>query len=322
MTWYRLHYRKGNPVLVEGEDTRDLACGRRAPKVIGWEVATIHTCSTCGAQGPWTEDWSWYGSYNDLDEGRPVEKYCSKACLNPKNRRVDTPGAPWRDNVDTHPSNPERTFAGWKFQQADRVAQRAARTFPMPVFDKSQTGTGWCRWCGEEILYDKGKRKGERHRTRLWHEPCKSIWLQHTDAEVQHWHLLRRDGPWCAICGDKGLHSWKFAGYLNREFGDRGWWESEAAWKAAGSPRGVESLGAYSAIYLSPGEHLEVDHVIPLWKRWDYPEEEHRMLFSLENLWLLCDRHHKAKSKAEAAERAARRKEEIEMLGHNGGPKL
>jgi 5-methylcytosine-specific restriction endonuclease McrA len=49
---------------------------------------------------------------------------------------------------------------------------------------------------------------------------------------------------------------------------------------------------------------LEVDHKIPLWSIAHLPDEERRRFFGPENLWLLCPRDHKAKSKREAAERA------------------
>lgn len=39
-----------------------------------------HRCDGCGQLGPWTDSWQWYGSYNDLDNGRRVLKMCSEAC--------------------------------------------------------------------------------------------------------------------------------------------------------------------------------------------------------------------------------------------------
>ena len=50
----------------------------------------IHTCSICGAEGVWTDSWSWYGSIADIEgtyrgykmvKGpRPVTKFCSDKC--------------------------------------------------------------------------------------------------------------------------------------------------------------------------------------------------------------------------------------------------
>jgi len=44
------------------------------------ETKGIHTCTTCGHSGPWTKNWRWWGSYKDIDDGRAVEKFCSKHC--------------------------------------------------------------------------------------------------------------------------------------------------------------------------------------------------------------------------------------------------
>ena len=40
----------------------------------------MHCCCICGALGPWTEAWSWYGSVRDEDGGDPLPKFCSKVC--------------------------------------------------------------------------------------------------------------------------------------------------------------------------------------------------------------------------------------------------
>lgn len=39
-----------------------------------------HTCSICGMTGPWTGEWSWFGSYRDIDDGIPVFEFCSANC--------------------------------------------------------------------------------------------------------------------------------------------------------------------------------------------------------------------------------------------------
>lgn len=54
---------------------------------------------------------------------------------------------------------------------------------------------------------------------------------------------------------------------------------------------------------------LEVDHKVPLWSvDQTLPLEELRWFYGPGNLWLLCGPHHKAKTKREAAERAAQRR--------------
>lgn len=40
----------------------------------------VHTCSTCRTVSVWTDGWSWFGSYKEIDDGKPVLKFCSNAC--------------------------------------------------------------------------------------------------------------------------------------------------------------------------------------------------------------------------------------------------
>lgn len=41
----------------------------------------LWTCDICGLTAPWGQQWSWYGSYKQLDEtGRPAIVTCSAAC--------------------------------------------------------------------------------------------------------------------------------------------------------------------------------------------------------------------------------------------------
>lgn len=49
---------------------------------------------------------------------------------------------------------------------------------------------------------------------------------------------------------------------------------------------------------------LQVEHRTPLWKVRHIPDGQRVKYFGPENLWLNCDPCHKAKSRAEAAERA------------------
>lgn len=39
-----------------------------------------HRCNVCGAVGPWSSKWSWWGSVKDLDDSKPVVKICSEVC--------------------------------------------------------------------------------------------------------------------------------------------------------------------------------------------------------------------------------------------------
>ena len=40
-----------------------------------------HTCSACGKRSAWGPDWSWYGSWKEYEEGAPIFKACSDACM-------------------------------------------------------------------------------------------------------------------------------------------------------------------------------------------------------------------------------------------------
>ena len=55
--------------LPVGERRRDIRTGR-----------ALHCCCVCGHLGPWNSEWSWYGSYREVDDGEPVQKFCSDAC--------------------------------------------------------------------------------------------------------------------------------------------------------------------------------------------------------------------------------------------------
>lgn len=43
-------------------------------------ASRLHRCTVCGAVGPWSPSWQWFGSMADLDDGRPVVKTCGAAC--------------------------------------------------------------------------------------------------------------------------------------------------------------------------------------------------------------------------------------------------
>jgi len=40
----------------------------------------IHTCSVCGMTDHWSDDWYWFGSIDDFENGRPILKTCSTEC--------------------------------------------------------------------------------------------------------------------------------------------------------------------------------------------------------------------------------------------------
>ena len=43
---------------------------------------TVHECDMCGKKSAWGPNWSWYGSYRDMDDGYIV-KFCSAKCAPP-----------------------------------------------------------------------------------------------------------------------------------------------------------------------------------------------------------------------------------------------
>jgi hypothetical protein len=297
VTWFVIHLRNGKDRLVQGEAARDRAMAKKSPRAASYSLAKIHQCSVCKARGPWTDDWSWYGCFADLDEGRAIMKFCSSNCR--------TTWSPTRPKEDDQPGGWDRQRNLQRIEAVDQRARskryssqrereqafKAHRKFEMPRHENY--GVGWCRWCGLEILDRKGKNAGRRSKQRTWHHfrqgdatDCYSEFLLHTDAEAQYWFLMKRDGPGCGDCGRQD-GKWVSGGLL--------WWHEER-WSG------------YERIRWSIT--LEVDHDIPLWRIPELPpgDLELRMaLFSPFNLKLRCLKCHQAKSAREAAERAAHR---------------
>lgn len=291
--------RNGNEELVEGVEARDRKLARRTPRAAGWRPAALHRCDICQACGPWTESWTWFGSYADLDDGKPVVKLCSKSCreawkglLSDYQRRLGA-GSKWAHNQFEPVAGQEQRMALYKRRWLAQREMRAHRAFPMPEWPKDRVGNGWCRWCGEEVINRSGRRVGQRSHNRTWHRhaygderDCLHEWATHTDIDAQFWHLVARDGPGCAICGP----------------GD-GRWVARSRWMNEHAQRGMT--------YLRWSVKLEVDHVIPLWKvNGAESVFEIRAMHGPGNLWLLCQPCHRRKTGLEASERA--------QIGRNG----
>lgn len=49
----------------------------------------LHCCCVCNNLAPWSNAWSWFGSYAEVDCGAPIMKFCSVACK--KQRKAVTP---------------------------------------------------------------------------------------------------------------------------------------------------------------------------------------------------------------------------------------
>ena len=44
------------------------------------EPKRLYTCVVCGKTDVWSDDWSWYGSLKNLDDGDVKIKVCSDVC--------------------------------------------------------------------------------------------------------------------------------------------------------------------------------------------------------------------------------------------------
>jgi 5-methylcytosine-specific restriction endonuclease McrA len=184
------------------------------------------------------------------------------------------------------------------------------RAFPEP--EAMRRGiVGVCKWgCGKPVPKP----------AIYWHKECFQQYALHTRLEQQKAFLLKRDGRRCAMvgCGVVPL-KWQ-AGHamaLTVEsihfratepdmvaWAKTLWHRPAGRWadltpeqRATGEQQSIERVCA-----------LEVDHRTPLWEVAHLPDDERRWYFGPENLWLLCPACHKAKTKREAADRAAQRR--------------
>lgn len=285
MTWFRIHYKTGKEDMVDGEAERDRLMARRRPKAVSFTIAKVHQCSVCNDRGPWTDDWSWFGSWKAVDDGKPIKKFCSKEC-----RLVFSPKRPERDPNKTwdetqqlghHEALPRKARqARYAANYQATQAKGAHRKFEMPNHPKLalEKGEGQCRWCGEKIT-------GKYAYQRSWHtarhgdrRDCQLEWCSHTDREYQYRLLAGRDGMGCADCGRGDGH-----------------WIAGPSWKP----------DWFVQIHWSV--ELQVDHETPLYLAQLLPHVEwRRSLFGPDNLKLRCVPCHKKKSALEAKDRSAR----------------
>jgi hypothetical protein len=300
--WFAIHLRNGKSHLVEGEAARDRALARKTPAAVGWSVPVIHTCSVCGIEGPWQsqawvselqsgDGWCFVSERHDSDrDWEKVDKFCSTGCRKltfPDEQLWGRNKRKFRAIAHYEPLPDEQRWNSWTRQREGGQEMRAHRRFEMPVHPNS--GVGWCRWCGLEIIDRKGKNRGKRSRLRTWHHlhqgddrDCYREYLLHTDRIAQYWFLIERDGPGCADCG-------------------------------VGEGRWMPSADHGSVIYIRWSVKLEVDHETALWLIAYLPLDKpawRRALFSPDNLKLRCLPCHQRKSAREAADRTRRRDEE------------
>lgn len=96
-TYWKLHKRDGSVTVVDEAEKRRRD-GLQRPGYMYAEPAKLHSCDICGKRGPWTDTWSWYGSYAALDDGKPVINQCSDECRAEAKRRGLVPrNAAWSD---------------------------------------------------------------------------------------------------------------------------------------------------------------------------------------------------------------------------------
>ena len=181
----------------------------------------------------------------------------------------------------------DETIGEWLDRCAADRAARAYRTVPFPVFPADQTGRSWCVWCGLRILIPAGRKGAGGPNTRAhWHPGCVDEYRLYTRRADQFDYIAAREGLRCGECGESP-ERWQRLGEC-------------VAYEGKGLPMPRSTL-------IERRSALEVDHKVPLWSVRDLPDEDRRRYYGPENLWLLCPRDHKAKTRREAAERAASR---------------
>lgn len=201
--------------------------------------------------------------------------------------------------------------AGWSAELIEWNRKRKARDYrrvPMPEFPAERRGPSWCRWCGDRILIEAGKKNaGQPNVRRTWHPECAMEFNEHSNLSAMYAACVRRDGEKCVDCAEYKGYWARHSPSLFRGDDDERW--GYRRWSRSDSPEGrmlaATGIGQYCHTYWST--HLEVDHDVPLWKVRDLPDDERRWYYGPRNLRLRCPEHHKAKSKREAAERARER---------------
>lgn len=283
--WFHVHFRK-KKILVKGLAELERIKARKTPRVLLVEPAQIHECSVCHVREGWGPNWSWWGSWKAIDDGKPIRKFCSSVC-----RRAWRAKPPQRKGFVQAGYEPKKErVEDWRKVDAARSAANPRR-FPWPEWPKERRGRGWCRWCGEEVINRSGKRKGKRSHNREWHRfsygdprDCRHEADLHVDLDTQWWHIVERDGIGCGICG-----------------------AGEGKW-VKGPVFYFDEHRQVGTTWIRWSIVLEVDHILPLWMSLGLPDDERRAFFGPDNLWLLCKKHHAWKTAREAAERAALRK--------------
>lgn len=157
------------------------------------------------------------------------------------------------------------------------------RKVPRPRFGYLKRG--YCQWCGEVILHESGKRKGEVNTRRGWHPDCVYQYKLHAFPEYQVAFVKKRDGERCRECGETPMKNLR-------------------------GPEVVDVTNKTRWCEVSRVIALELDHIEPLWSVQHLAPDERRRFYGPENLQLLCHAHHVAKCAREAAVRAAQKRQQ------------
>lgn len=140
---------------------------------------------------------------------------------------------------------------------------------------------GICQWCGGAIEL-RLKKDGTPHKIQAsMHRDCTAEYMAAQNPSSFRDALIERDGRGCAVCG-----------------------EAPHSWEPRKPPRLIYYHKAGPACDVEWRLMLDVDHIVPLWKVADLPDDQRREYFKIGNLQLLCGHCHKRKSAKEAAERA------------------
>jgi len=149
---------------------------------------------------------------------------------------------------------------------------------PVPHWEK---GAGFCRWCGEAVLNPNGSTSKRR-----WHPACVSAYKLAAWSAEQRSVCFERDKGVCGVCGLDTVEQ-----------------------IVARYPH-MSQLRAELMCRRSGGAFWQADHIRPLVDGGGLDLE----YFAKENLRTTCTACHKAKTKREAGERAARRRPAVVVL--------
>jgi len=153
----------------------------------------------------------------------------------------------------------------------------SVRAFPQRRHENR--GNGWCTWCGFPV----------EKPAKTWHKACFRRYQLHTDPVAQKAYVEARDGNKCWDCGSLPMH-----------------WKKGSNAIPCVRPGHPDFVGSYCT--LERAYALELEHEVPLWRVAHLPPRRRRWFFGVWNLRLRCPDCHRAKSKREAAERAAIKK--------------